>query len=77
MNHWRNVSNLFKLMTIAMSLTFLLSHCAAYMPEHAHGQEPASQNHPVIDHEGGIVGTGNDVNCRDSQDKDRCNENVR
>jgi hypothetical protein len=61
---------------IASCLILLLSHCAAYMPEKAHGKGPTTQTHPVA-HEGGIVGTGNDVNCKDNQDKSRCNENVR
>jgi len=59
-------------------LLFSLSHCASYTPEaDQDGATPAAQPAPVIQHEGGIVGTGNDYQCRDKNEAIRCNENVK
>ena len=59
-------------------LIFSLSNCASYspVPDTAPSQDESAPA-AVINNEGGIVGTGNEDECKDKKDKNRCNENVK
>lgn len=74
------------LLTITFSV--MLSSCASVYVEEVtetsdDTRDRGTQTAPVgavphkIMHEGGIVGTGNEDECKHSENKDKCNDNVK